>query len=432
MNETRKYACFGVMLAVLLSAGGCGTPAASPAGTATPVPTLTMQPSAQPPSAAPNVAEELRRLAQAGKAAADSPFTVGRSTIADVEREWGKPSHADKAGSGMYATYESHRAAFGYNPDNGVIFDARSYGGDLEKLTQHEVTEAFGKPDTTTQSGTDRIIGYRMNERYVLKFVFPAGKDTVDHTSVFAQGSVQGAGAYSLEIVGKSNQLTSQAWSNMQAWRKKIVSFAAKHAANVFINGPDVKRVALTFDDGPDDVVTSTVVDTLVRYNVKGSFFFVGQNVKKYPDVVKKAYANGNLILSHSFKHEDLTQKTAAQIHADLSETENAIADVIGRKPAILRTPYGETDDKVVEAAKQDGYSIVLWSIDTLDWSQRERDNIAHNVVSNVRNGDIVLMHTTKDQAATAEALPIIIESLQKQGYEIVDLGTLLGIPAYQ
>jgi peptidoglycan/xylan/chitin deacetylase (PgdA/CDA1 family) len=120
------------------------------------------------------------------------------------------------------------------------------------------------------------------------------------------------------------------------------------------------------------------------------------------------------------------------ELHNDIKRTEDAIEKVTGKKPAILRTPYGETDENVIAGAHKDGYSIVLWSIDTLDWSQKDRENIANNVLSNIRNGDIILMHSGQGNKETVEALPVIINKLQEKGYNIVDLETLLGIKAYQ
>ncbi|SFK98610.1 Peptidoglycan/xylan/chitin deacetylase, PgdA/CDA1 family [Paenibacillus sp. 1_12] len=237
---------------------------------------------------------------------------------------------------------------------------------------------------------------------------------------------------YMLEIKGKSNQLTPKALKSMTLWRENIIALAQKHRDSIYINGPDRNKVALTFDDGPDPVNTPAIIDSLKKYKVKGSFFFVGEMVKSYPEVVRHAYDNGNLVLNHSYKHDNLTQKSQNQIQADLNQTDKAIEDIIGKKPALMRSPYGETDEKVVAAATDTGHKIVLWSIDTLDWSQRESQNITKNVIDNIRNGDIILMHSTSRTSETAKAVPIIIEELQKRNYDIVDLATLLNVQAYQ
>ncbi|MCL6572605.1 MAG: polysaccharide deacetylase family protein [Bacillus sp. (in: Bacteria)] len=156
----------------------------------------------------------------------------------------------------------------------------------------------------------------------------------------------------------------------MLTWRKQIVKFS-KGQENVYINGQNKKMVALTFDDGPDATTTSAVVDILEEYDVIGNFFFVGSNVEKYPGVVKNAYEKGHLILSHSYHHIDLAQLSREELQFEIVQGENAIEAIIDKRPAILRPPYGESNELVATVAKEMGYSIVLWSIDTLDWSQK-------------------------------------------------------------
>ena len=108
------------------------------------------------------------------------------------------------------------------------------------------------------------------------------------------------------------------------------------------------------------------------------------------------------------------------ELESQLEKAEKAIETIIGKRPAMLRPPYGETDKTLVETAANKGYSVVLWSIDTLDWSQKEASNIVKNVMANVRNGDIILMHSTEEHSETKKALPLIIEELQKKNFEIV------------
>jgi peptidoglycan/xylan/chitin deacetylase (PgdA/CDA1 family) len=218
----------------------------------------------------------------------------------------------------------------------------------------------------------------------------------------------------------------------MLQWRHDILAFPKNYPNDVFVNGPNKKMVALTFDDGPDRINTPKIIAALKQKNVKGTFFFVGQKVQKYPDIVKSAYNNGNVIANHSFYHHELPKETVAEIHQDLEKTSEAIRKVIGRSPALLRPPYGETDTKLVSVAKKDHYKIILWSIDTLDWSQREKSHIQKNVFDNVRNGDIILMHSDEDKTETAKAVPVIIDELKRRGFQIVDLSKLLNTNAYK
>lgn len=152
----------------------------------------------------------------------------------------------------------------------------------------------------------------------------------------------------------------------------------------------------------------------------------------EHPEVVKKAFTQGNLVLSHSFNHVELTKLNNEAVRKEIDNAGQAIKSVIGKEPAILRTPYGDTNAQVAEVSSQAGYSIVLWSIDTLDWSQKDAKNIVANVMENVRNGDIILMHSDTDKIETKKALPMIIQELQKRNFEIVSLDDLLNIKAYQ
>lgn len=234
-------------------------------------------------------------------------------------------------------------------------------------------------------------------------------------------------------IEGKSNKLSKKEVESMDKWRKDIVALARINSNDLYINGnTEDKVVALTFDDGPDLRITPKILDVLKDNNVKGSFFFIGDRVKKYPSVVKRTDEEGNLVLSHSFSHPDLSKKIDTEIEKETAYAEASIYDVIKKRPAIIRPPYGAVDERVLKQLKKTDLKSVLWSIDTLDWSQREKGNIVSNVVDNIRPGDIILMHSNEDKIITSEALPDIISKLKEKGYRFVDLSELLGIKAYK
>ncbi|SFC29036.1 polysaccharide deacetylase family protein [Clostridium uliginosum] len=236
-----------------------------------------------------------------------------------------------------------------------------------------------------------------------------------------------------LPILGESKNLTKKEKENMKRWRNGIIELAKKNKTSVYINGStEKKQIALTFDDGPDGIVTPKILDVLKAENVRASFFFIGKNVILYPEVVKRAYNEGNLILNHSLTHVDLSNKKAEVIDSEIESTGDRIFSLINKRPAIIRPPYGALSQNSIDEIVKNNYKIVIWSIDTLDWSQKESSNITKNVLDNARDGDIVLMHSDGDKKATLEALPVIIEGLKKKGYKIVTLDELLNIKAYQ
>lgn len=235
------------------------------------------------------------------------------------------------------------------------------------------------------------------------------------------------------EIKGKSNKLTEKEKEAQKKWVEDIIKVAKQNPNDVFVNGDtNKKEIALTFDDGPDGKVTPKILDILKQNNVKGNFFFLGENASRFPSVVRRTYKEENLVLNHSYNHPDFKKENNDEIKNQILKTEDIIYKIIGKKPAILRPPYGDVDQLIVNSILETNNKIAIWSIDTLDWSQKEKDNIVRNVLDNLRPGDIILMHSNSDKYMTAEALPEIIKGIKEKGYEIVTLDKMLNIKAYK
>lgn len=235
------------------------------------------------------------------------------------------------------------------------------------------------------------------------------------------------------DILGRSDNLNQQQWIDMQQWRNDAKNAAMKNAGEVFINGNGKKRqVALTFDDGPDETITPEVLDVLKQYQVQATFFLKANQLNTYRDLIRRMYAEGNEVASHAYSHQELNKMTAEDIDKEIIASDQAFARVIGVAPAMIRPPFGAINQNVLDVCQQEQEKIILWSIDTLDWSQPESAHITQNVLNNVRPGEIILMHSCKDREATVQALPLIIEGLRDQGYQIVVLSELLQIPAYK
>lgn len=222
--------------------------------------------------------------------------------------------------------------------------------------------------------------------------------------------------------------------SDIIKWRKYIVQFAKKHPNEVYINGPVIeKKISLTFDDGPDELVTPKILDLLKNNKVKGNFFFVGKQINYFPNIVKTAYNEGHLILNHSWNHPNYTKANLQSIKNETMFTEKKIESIIGKRPAIIRPPYGATDEKVLAAVNSTNNKIVIWSIDSMDYVKDiDNQNIAENIINNARPGDIVLMHSGVGQKSILNVLQLVIDELQKKSFKIVDLGELLKINPYK
>lgn len=180
--------------------------------------------------------------------------------------------------------------------------------------------------------------------------------------------------------------------------------------------------VALTFDDGPNGIVTKKIIATLNKYHQKATFFCVCNRIPKYnnADVVKRAYVSGNQIASHTYGHVILTSlKSPNSIKRQVTQANQVIKDVIGCEPTALRPPGGFVNDKVKKSVD---LPLIGWSIDTEDWKSRNCHKILLKCQS-IEDGDIVLMHDL--YPTTAQAVAKLVPRLVKKGYQLVTIDEL-------
>ncbi len=186
----------------------------------------------------------------------------------------------------------------------------------------------------------------------------------------------------------------------------------------------DDKKVAISFDAAWGNEDTQQLIDILAQYNVKATFFVVGSWVDKYPESVKALYDAGHDVMNHSNSHPHMTQLTAEKMLAEANLCSEKIKGITGVYPTLFRMPYGDYNSTAVDTLKQAGYYSVQWDVDSLDWKNLSAGEIANRVLSKTKNGSIVLFHNAA--LHTPEALPKIIETLQKEGYEFVKINDLI------
>ncbi|TCP65652.1 polysaccharide deacetylase family protein [Baia soyae] len=195
------------------------------------------------------------------------------------------------------------------------------------------------------------------------------------------------------------------------------------------------KQVAFTFDDGPDTHFTNQVLDILKKEKVSATFFVCGNNVEAHPDVVKRIDQEGHSVGNHSWNHPDLSKKDQATVNQQISKTNDAIQDAIGKKPTLFRPPYGARKGGIVDGEAQKlNMKVILWSVDTLDWNHKSKDQIMEAYHREFKPGGIVLQHSAGNEGLkeTVKALPEMIRDLKSKGYEFVTVDKLIGVPAYQ
>ena len=197
-------------------------------------------------------------------------------------------------------------------------------------------------------------------------------------------------------------------------------------AAAVYSGGgsvdPSRPMIALTFDDGPA-APDNRILAALEAVGGRATFFMVGQNVKGHPDIIRRMMADGCELGNHSWSHPQLNKLSAGEVRSQINRTNDAIAAVAGHGATVMRCPYGATGGSVKSVLGDMGYASILWSIDTLDWKTRNASSTVSSVLNNVKDGDIILMHSL--YGATAEAVETMVPELVRRGYQLVTVSEL-------
>jgi peptidoglycan/xylan/chitin deacetylase (PgdA/CDA1 family) len=190
--------------------------------------------------------------------------------------------------------------------------------------------------------------------------------------------------------------------------------------------------VALTFDDGPS-FYTQQILDTLSKYNVKATFFMVGQNVERHPDIAKRVAQSGNIIGNHTYSHPFWGPvESPNSITSELDRASAAIRKASGVTPEYFRPPHGWRSPWMMSLARKEHYTVVTWTVSPDDWQKTSAKAIEQRVLARAGGGSIILLHDgleTKpfpQRQSTVQALPDIIRGLQARGYTFVTIPELI------
>ena len=184
------------------------------------------------------------------------------------------------------------------------------------------------------------------------------------------------------------------------------------------------KNISISFDCAWGVDHTDEILKALRIGEVKATWFMVEFWAEKYPDYVKKIDNAGHEIGTHSSTHSYMSKQNAEEIRLELKTSSEAINKVTGKEVELFRPPYGDYDDELIKTATEEGYYSIQWDVDSLDWKDLSATDIAMRVISKVQSGSIILMHN--NVLHTAEAVPIIIETLKNKGYTFVPIGELI------
>ncbi len=203
-----------------------------------------------------------------------------------------------------------------------------------------------------------------------------------------------------------------------------ISAAAAKRELPIYSVQRDDKCIAISFDAAWGNEDTEQLIEILNKYNVKATFFLVGEWVDKYPESVKQLSDAGMDVMNHSNDHAHFSQLSADQIVSNINACNDKIEAITGIRPTLFRCPYGEYNDNVVTTVEGMGMNVIQWDVDSLDWKDLSATEITKRVMNGVQPGSIVLFHNAA--LHTPEALPGILESLLQQGYTIVPISQLI------
>ena len=198
----------------------------------------------------------------------------------------------------------------------------------------------------------------------------------------------------------------------------------------------DTSRIALTFDDGPDDTYTPQVLQVLREYGVPATFFLMGSRAERHPEIVNEMVSDGHVIANHSWSHPDLRMLTEERVHSEITRTEEILHQITGLQTAMMRPPFGAISEMNLVQLRGMGYHVINWSVDSRDWETEDVDQILRNTLPDVEEEAILLFHSAGGEgqslAATVDVLPELIETLTEQGYVFVTVDELLDIPPYK
>lgn len=184
---------------------------------------------------------------------------------------------------------------------------------------------------------------------------------------------------------------------------------------------PNKPMVALTFDDGPDPKRTLKMIEILKKYDAVATFFDIGTNMEKYPDVVKAEIEAGCDVGGHTYSHVNLNPLSEKEIKEEISKVEDAFRNATGKELKYIRPTYGNANSKVRAVTDR---PIINWCVDSLDWKSRNADKVIEEIKKTKNfDGRIILMHVIYD--STLEAVDRLIPDLIKDGYQIVTVSEL-------
>src|SRR6266568_6659444 len=198
--------------------------------------------------------------------------------------------------------------------------------------------------------------------------------------------------------------------------------------SSVHVDGP---YIAMTFDDGPSATLTPKLLDLLAAHHIKATFFVIGENVAEHPEVVARAAREGHEIANHSWSHPNFGKMSDESVRRQLQQTDDAIKSATGKRPTLLRPPYGSITAREKRWIHDEfSYDIILWDVDPYDWKRPGPAVVRARILKETRPGSIVLSHDI--HPGTIEAMPSTFDELEAKGFKFVTVSELIRMAVSQ
>ncbi len=202
------------------------------------------------------------------------------------------------------------------------------------------------------------------------------------------------------------------------------VAIAAISYSAVHVDGP---YIAMTFDDGPSQKLTPELLEILAAHHIHATFFVIGQNVERAPEILQRAVREGHEIGNHSWSHPAFGKMADAAVRREIQKTDDAIRAAMGHSPLLLRPPYGSITARQKQWIHSEfGYRIILWDVDPLDWKRPGSSVVTSRIVRETRPGSIILSHDI--HPGTIQAMPQTFDQLQAKGFKFVTVSELIAM----
>lgn len=190
------------------------------------------------------------------------------------------------------------------------------------------------------------------------------------------------------------------------------------------VDGP---YIALTFDDGPHPTLTPKLLDILKEKGVKVTFFVLGSCVDANPEVLQRAAAEGHEIGNHSWDHKAFPRSGGSGVASQINQTNTAIESATGKKPVLVRPPYGATNSTITKRLNEEfGLKVIMWDVDPLDWKSRNSARVQDEILKATKPGSIVLSHDI--HPTTVGAMAATIDALKEKGFQFVTVSELIAM----